>query len=138
MMSIIIMVAFVMCLLIMALGALFSMSEKRAQPHRGVPNGRAIYYGRATITIEGASDTSGTKAVTYDPTYRTEPHVIISIPEHSTDGSSTYVSRSWVTSKSSTGFTLNAEIDQAAGLYKTTTLQFDYAVIATAKNDPQA
>jgi hypothetical protein len=114
------------------------MTETRVIGSRGYPQGRAIYSGSVTVTITG-TDTTGSQAVVFDPLYDSgaEPRMIVSVPEHVTDGASTYISASYLTSKAYTGFTLNIRLDQAPGLYFTTLCQADYLVIAQNRSNPQ-
>jgi hypothetical protein len=112
------------------------MTETRAMNARGVPKGRSIYFGTVTLTISD-TDTTGTAAVVFSPKYGTEPKVILGAPTFASTGSGTYLDRApHITSKSSTGFTVNASVDTAPGLYYDVTLTFDYIVIANARTDP--
>jgi len=105
------------------------MTEYRALAKRGNPHGKAIYYGRANPTVTNLN-TTGSTAVTYSPKYSTEPHLIVGVPEFSqTAGGSTSYCNYHLTSKSSTGFTINLIANTAPALYKTVTMQFDYLVV---------
>lgn len=95
--------------------------------------GKAIYYGRVEPTVTGVG-TTGSTAVTYSPTYATEPYLIVGVPEFSqTAGGSSSYCNYHLTGKSATGFTVALIANTAPGLYKTVTMQFDYIVIG----DPQ-
>lgn len=105
------------------------MTEYRALGRRGNPQGKAIYYGRASPTVVGLA-TTGSTTVTYSPKYATEPHLIVGVPEFSqTSGGSTSYCNYHLTTKSATSFIIALIANTAPGLYKTVTMEFDYLVV---------